>query len=134
MKCVKTYFSRKILCAGAMSDFIKIQNRELTAGGYDSEPQEIFTNVLNMNGNIEEVKPTDRFNGVNVADGITHIVYVPFEQSIYELDINTLFVELERSKNRRFKMLSVGNLGEQDQYMALYCKETGFVDKEATAG
>jgi len=135
MRCVKTMFTRQILCAGTMDNYIKILERKQVGGGFNGpDITETFTAVFEFMGKLEIINPTARFNGVNIGDNITHIIYIPFDQAIYELDINTLFVEIERQKNRRFKLLSISNLDEQDTYLALYCKETGFVDKEAING
>ena len=132
MKCVKTIFSKQILCAGSMCNYIKVLNRTQTPGGWESNtPIETFEIKYTMMGYIEAIKPTSRFNGINIADGITHLVYLPFEQTIYELDRNSLYIEIERQKNRRFKLEQIEDYGEQGNYLVLYCRELGFTDIEA---
>jgi hypothetical protein len=133
--CVKTLFNREVLCAGTMDDFITIYNRELQGTSLDGEqakPQ--FTEVSTAMGKLEARNPTQRFDGIVINNAITHAVYIPFTQQIYELDRNTLFVEYESTRNRWFKLLSIMNLGEQDEYLALMVKETGFVGLEASEG
>jgi len=132
VRCVKTIFSRITLCAGTMDNYIKVLERRQVGGGFNGPGiTETFTLVSEFMGKIEVRNPTARFAGVGIEDGVTHIVYIPFDQTIYEMDNGKLFIEIERQKNRRFKLLSCSNLDEQDSYLALYCRETGFVDKEA---
>ncbi len=62
----------------------------------------------------------------------SHVIYIPFEQSIFELDINVFFIVLENIfRNRFFKMNKIENVGEQYEYLAVWCNETGFSDLEA---
>ena len=134
-RCVRTVFERKILCAGTMTDYIVILRREIQGTTVNSEQaDELFTEVENYNGHLEAVRPTQRFDGINISTETTHIIYIPFDQSTYELDINTLFADVERTRDRRFKLLKIQNYGEDDNYLALYCKEQGFNDIEANKG
>jgi hypothetical protein len=75
------------------------------------------------------VKPVSRFDGVNIIQGATHVCYMKFDETVFELDINSLWVEIEFHKNRRFKLLSIENYLEFDKYLALWLQETGFVKK-----
>lgn len=131
-RCTKTIFDRVILCAGAMTDYFMIKSRALqgtTANNTQLSGQ--FATIINMLGYLEAKKPTQRFDGVNIGAEVTHLGYLPFDQTVYELDKNTCFVEIERNKNRYFKLLSIMNYGEQDEYILFYLKETGFTDIEA---
>lgn len=132
-RCIKTIFSRTILCAGTMTDFITIKKRELLSRKLnDTESKEKFSTILSCMSKVETKNPTTRFDGVNIEDSVTHIVYIPYDQDIYELDKNSLFVEWEKNKNRNLKLMS--SMDYREDYIALFCKETGFVDKEAANG
>lgn len=134
-RCVKTVFDRKILCSGTMTDYIIIKNRTLQGTTSNRKKAvEDFVVVDNVFGYLEAVSATTRFNGINIESNITHLVYIPFDQTIYELDKNTLFAEVERTRSRLFKLEKIMNYGEQDEYLVLYCKETGFADIEANEG
>ncbi len=130
-RCIKTVFTRTILCAGTMQDYIKIVRREYSGSDVnETVTQETFTTVDEFMGYLEVRNPTQRFDGVNIASNITHIVYIPFDQTVYELDRNTLFVELEKIRNRYLKLVAVEDFHEQEDYLALYCTESGFTDLE----
>lgn len=138
MRCVKTQFKRTVLCAGTMVDYIEILNREqqgTTIGG-ESESKQGFTAVDDFAGYLEASKPTRRFDGVSMSDqsspSYTHAGYIPYDQDIYELDVNTLFVRITRDKPRLFKLKAIENYDEQDMYLMLQLSETGFEEKEAT--
>lgn len=133
--CIYTYFEKEILCAGAMDEYVTIKERALQGTTFDSiESEELFTDVGNIFGKLEVRNPTKRYDGVTIPDSVTHIVYIPFDQTYYELDMNKAFIEIDRSRKRYFKMLSVKNVGEQDEYIAFFCKETGFSDLKAATG
>lgn len=134
-RCVKTIFERKVLCVGTMTDYVSIQRRELQGTTVNNTyAEEQFTEVDNFNGHLEARMPTQRFDGINMTDSMTHVIYIPFDQTIYELDRNTMFAEVEKTRNRFFKLLKIMNYGEDDEYLALFCKETGFSDLEAAEG
>lgn len=134
-RCVKTIFDRVILCAGTMTDYITIKKREIQGTTVnDNQAEESFTDIENFMGYIEAKKPTVRFDGINILNEITHVAYSPFDQTVYELDVNTLFIQVERNRNRIFKLLQIMNYGEQDEYLAYYLKETGFSDIKANEG
>lgn len=139
-RCIKTQFDRVILCAGTMTDWIEIVKRELqtTEPGYNGDKQ-LFTSVVNYPGRLEAVKYVPRFDGVNVMDmgsrSFTHVIYIPFDQTVYELDLNTLYVKLTRTRDRLFKLTGgIKDVDEQEQWLELALMETGFSDLEATEG
>lgn len=133
-RCVKTQFTRVILCAGTMNDFIEVLSRvqQGTEIGESSESTEEFTTVDDFAGYLEPVKATRRWNGVSMEDqsspNFTHVAYIPFDQDTYELDINTFFVRITRAKPRYFKLKGIVNYSEQDEYLQLQLAETGFTD------
>jgi hypothetical protein len=138
MRCEKTLFTRQILTAGTMKDYCTIISRDLQPSSPDSiENIEVMTDIMGMDGKLEDISFVTRFDGVNIANGATHLYYIPYQQSIYELDINNLFVRrkckvgLPKDKDRYYKMLGIRNYGEQDQYNILQLKETGFTNKLA---
>lgn len=138
-RCVKTQFSRVVLCAGSMNDFIEILSREQQVTEIDggNESDQDFTSVTDFAGYFEPVKATRRFNGVSMEDqsapNFTHVCYIPYDPDVYELDINTFFVKITRDKSRYFKLKGIINYGEQDEYLQLQLAGTGFTDLKASS-
>lgn len=139
-RCVKTQFDRQILCAGTMTDLVEIIERDQvgTQPGEALESTPTFTTVVDFAGYLEATKATRRFNGVSMEDqsapNFTHAGYIPFDQTVYELDVNKFFVKLTRDRSRYFKLKAVRNWGEQDEYLQLNLAETGFTDLLAATG
>lgn len=139
-RCVYTIFEKKILCAGTMNKYFTIYSNELQETTTNQNQSDNTKTVLfNMLGEIENIKATARYAGVkmtpNEPEGkSSNVIYIPFEQDIYELDINKLFIEMEAKRNRLFKMNKITDLNNQEEYLAIWCNETGFSDIEAANG
>ena len=141
-RCVKTQFERKILCAGTLQDLIRIQRREIkgTNPGQSTQAGFTFTDVARMAGCLEQYlsRNSRRFDGVSTEDSagpaFTHEAYITFDQEVYELDYNTLYVRYEGKRDRLFKLKGIVNYGEQDEWLQLHLQETGFADREAAQG
>lgn len=139
-RCVKTQFDRQILCAGTMTDYVEILSRAIqgTEPGLSTQAEPDFSAIAQYAGYLEAVKNTPRWNGVSVEDqsafNFTHAGYIPFDQTIYELDINTFYVKITRQRARYFKLKGIMNWGEQDEYLQLQLAETGFADLKAAHG
>lgn len=139
-RCVYTQFDKKILCAGSLNKILRIQERTegRTNPGDDGNPSPVFTLIDDPIGELEAVKYTRRFDGVSMedqsADNFTHVGYIPFDQDIYELDVNTMFVEIEATRNRRFKLKGIQDYDEEGQWLQLKLAETGFSDLDGAKG
>lgn len=139
-RCVKTQFDREILCAGTMTDYLQIYSRAIkgTEPGKEIQPGEDFTLQDDFAGYIEAKKDTPRWSGVSTEDqsanNFTHAGYIPFDQDIYELDVNRFFVKKPGTRDRYFKLKGITNYGEQDEYLQLKLAETGFTDLKASEG
>ena len=132
----KTIFEKKILSPNTMIDFIYIQERSLSGtsiGNMNSTPT-FSTKWLGM-GKIEVVNPTFRFEGVAIPEGTTHIIYMPFVNTVFKLDGNKCFckrnAKIPGLDSRYYKCMGKTNYGEQDEYLLIYAKETSFADIEA---
>lgn len=139
-RCVKTQFDKEILCAGTMTDWIEILSREIqgTEPGGSTQPTETFTAIVSYPGYLEAMKYTPRWDGVSTvdqsADNFTHVAYIPFDQDVYELDVNKLYVKRSGTRDRYFKLKGIKDYGERDTYLQLQLAETGFTDLEASHG
>ncbi len=139
-RCVYTQYDREILCAGTLDSVFMIKKRTSggTSPGKSIQPKMVFTDVVDSFGRLEVKKSTRRFDGVSIMDqsqdNFTHAGYIPFDQDVYELDVNTLFVDIEDTRNRRFKLKSIEKYNEGSQWLQLKLAETGFADLEASGG
>lgn len=136
MKCIKTQFSRKILCAGSMKDYIEIYSREIigTNPGEDEQPDPTFSAVSDFAGYLEAVRETHRQEGINTSESNTHVCYIPYDQTVFEMDANKFFIKISRTRERWFKFTGVTDWGEQEEYLQIKLKETGFSDLGASNG
>ena len=118
-----------------MKDFIEIYTRTIPGSnpGKD-QPDPEFTLVSDFAGILEAVRATPRQEGVNSSDSDTHVCYIPYDQTIFEMDKNKFFIQITRTRSRRFKFTAVMDWGEQEQYLQLRLNETGFTDLEASGG
>jgi hypothetical protein len=133
MKCTKTRYDREILCAGAMTDYMTIKSS--TAGTTDFgdvQAEPTLATIRSYFGYLETVRPSIRFDGVSIDRTSTHYWYIPYEQDIYELDVNSLFVTKEGTKERIFKLNEIENYDEQDRWLALHLEAKGFSENTAT--
>jgi hypothetical protein len=142
-RCVKTQFTKTILCAGTMQDYLIILSRTITGTepGVSIQPTETFTPLDDPAGYLEGVKPVQRWNGVSVEDqsasNFTHVAYIPYDPVIYKSDVGTLYVKKPGDTadlDRLFKLKGINNWGEQDEYLQLTLAETGFDEKEGAHG
>lgn len=136
MSCIKTQYSRKIICAGAMKDYIEIYSRTMagTNPGQTIQSKPSFTSASDFAGLLEAVRATPRFEGVNPVSTDTHVCYIPYDQTVFEMDKNKFFIKITRTRSRWFKFTAVMDWGEQEQYMQIRLNETGFTDLEASGG
>ena len=125
-------FQRNIVVVGTQKNYVHILQRNLSETKInDIDSTESFTEIWACFSKLETSSGTERFDGVNTADGVTHKCTIPYYQRIFELDLNTLFILKNDPKPRYFKLLSIENIGGQDQYILLNLKETGFSSKVA---
>ena len=133
MDCTKTRYDRKILCAGAMTDYMTIKKSEQGTTDFgDSQADPIMTIIRSYFGYLEVVRPSIRFDGISIDKTSTHYWYIPFEQDVYELDVNSLFVTREGAKERIFKLNEIENYDEQDRWLALHLEAKGFSENTTT--
>jgi len=142
-RCVYTMFDKETLCAGTLDDILTVKTRtqQGTNPGHTYQPSEQFTTVGVYDGYLERVRPTRRWNGVSMVDqsaeNYTHVGYIAYDDTVYELDINRCYVEVEgpSGKTRRFKLKYAPEAyGTDDEWMILRLAETGFTENAASEG
>ena len=116
-----------------MTDWIKIERRSQQARSPgDGQSGESFASVTACAGYLEANTGSRRFDGVSIDSRLTHAAYIPYDQTIFELDRGSLWVLFEgKSRSRRFALLAIQDYHEQEEYILLQLTERGFSDLEA---
>jgi len=133
-RCLKTIFDKIILCAGTMTDFGIVYEKAIQGTSANQSQASIkLTFNCDCMGRLEAVKPTSRIDGIAINSQTTHLYYMPFDNDVFNLNIDTLYIEVEKSvsRNRFFKVQAILNLDEQDEYIVFTMAERGFAELEA---
>jgi hypothetical protein len=130
-------YKREVVATGQLKDYISIYQRSIAQEGLnDLAITENVTLIWSCFAKMIVISESERFDGINTVDRPTHRVILPFYQRIYALDKNSLFiyrgVKISTANPRYFKLISVGNMNEQDEYCMLLVKETGFTVQSAS--
>jgi head-tail adaptor len=119
-KCIKIKTKKRQVCTGDLQHEIKLYDRLLNTDNDGNVDYTLtFNNEVFSWAAIETLsKGQDIFNGANLIGVATHIFYI---QHIEGLTAEK-WVQFD---NRNFDVLSVENLDELKEFMALYCNERG---------
>ena len=122
--------TKKRVCIGQLDKPIQIESRNIQAPAnktpQDVDADEIFENRVHVWANIKTLSGEAIFDGVNIEQTITHIFtfnYLGFEISTLDWVIYD---------NRRFKIMSVENINEDNIFTAVRCVDRGIDTKEAS--
>jgi len=133
--CKKKKFDRTDICAGDLDKKIVIKSRAMGNPGLDTlEYTEGFTTIgtpfaaLKTTGGTG-TKGTHRFDGINIADGVTHLFFIRYQSKYDGLEHGNNFVGF---KNRNYRVISTVNNDEQDKFIILQCAERGDDTKTAS--
>lgn len=128
-RCVKKRIDRIEICASDLNKKIAIQSRTLGAPSPGStQPNYTFTDIANPWAGIETPRGASKFLGVNINDATTHIFIVRYRALLADLEVANNFILF---KNRRFRILNVTNMNEDDIFLAIETTERGDDDKDA---
>lgn len=128
-KCVRKRIPRIEICAADLNKKIAIQERLLSAPSPgNTQPVLSFTNLASPWAAVETPRGSSKFLGVNINDDTTHIFIVRYRSLLDELEVGNNFILF---KDRRFRILSVTNMNEDDIFLAIECTERGDDDKDA---
>src|SRR5271157_2635566 len=124
---------------GSFKHFITIYTRQMSGTSLDNpDPEEILTTVYSTMGRVEVISPAKRFDGINTENDVTNVIInCNYDSSVFQEDLNTLFVDVEFNQfpgdqSRRYKLLKPENYMEESRFLRLYCMESGFTLKEAS--
>jgi len=133
--CKKLNLVRTQICTGDLDKYIGIYLRTLlpAEAGSGGEPIESFTLIKNVWAGIETPSPLERFNGITINDRIsnltTHVFYIYYDSSLPDLETGNHFVKWN---DDNFRILSVKNNDEQDQFIMIFATNRGDDDLEAS--
>ena len=128
--CQSIRKKKRRVCVGDMRDPITLNNRNITAPlfntvDFDENFEPIDSSQPETLSLIETVDGKTYFDGVNTETPITHIIYIPFNDSV----TSETWIEFE---GRRIDILRVENFDERNQFLKLTCNERGLTSREAT--
>lgn len=125
--CKKINIPRSSICTGDLDKYIGIYIRTTgLEGAEDDYPQVVFALIKNVWAGIVTPSPMERFNGITVNDRIsnlvTHIFYINYDSSLPDLETGNHFIKYN---NDDYKVLSVMNNNEQNQFIMIYTTNRG---------
>ena len=122
-KCEKIQIKKRQACIGDLIHEITLYDRVITTDNNgDVDYALTFENSVFSWAAVSTLsKGQDIFNGANLLGVATHIFYI---QHIDGLTAEK-WIQFD---NRNFDILSIENLDERKDYMALYCNERGSKD------
>jgi len=128
MKCVRLPGTKHGICAGDLTKKITVSVRSLEApDGSSVDFSEDFTTKKEVWAMVRTTDGTELFDGVNLSNAYTHEFYIRF------IPGSTITVEdWVEFNSARFKIESVVNLEESDQFYQIKAKFTGSMDKAAS--
>lgn len=136
--CAYKRFKKTKLCTSDLSHRIEIQSR--VVGGVPfgvTEPVAVFTTLhtvwaaIESVGGIRSAGGVQYFNKVNTADSPTDFFYVRYEAAISGLEVSNNFILFN---NKRFRILSIENIGRDNSTLVIQCTDRGEEGKEAASG
>ena len=118
---------------GAKKQYMTVQQRSIgTTNINNMSASEVFTIVYTMMGRVEQLRPSERFDGVGTKrETVTAIIYVAYDPVIFQFDKESCFINVEYNYftgdiNRWYKLIEIENLTEESRELKIYCSETGF--------
>jgi len=126
--------TRKKLCRGDLNKKIRIQTRDLDESDYDSsQPVEQFATVFTRRSTLETVTGIlsggKKFSGVSIDERTTHIFYVLYSSALEVIESSNYFILF---REKRFRVVSVTNINEDNQFLAIQVTDRGEDSLEAT--
>lgn len=121
--CKRVNITKKKVCIGDMTKKIKVQTRSIVAPDNVDYSQDIkdFKEVWAA---IQTSKGSEIFDGTNIIGVATHFFY------IRRID-GVTFENFVEYNSKKYKILDVQNLDEDDLFMVLRCTERGDQTKDS---
>ncbi len=129
MNCKKRIkFQRSIICTGDFNKRITLQHPVITGNtNINTSSSRTFTDIGKFWAAVKTKPGTQFFDGVNLIETVTTDFYINFTTSIDLLkEIWVLY------KNKRYKIIPIENINEDDLIIKLRANEKGSSLIEAT--
>lgn len=134
------FIDKEYIAQGAMTQLFTIKQRAVLPTDINNKIATVsLTPVTSVGtagqimGRLEIMKPSTRFEGVNIKNEATHIGYTTWDRSTFKLDYSKLFIEVEYPYgNRLFKVLAIEDYSEMQKFIRYFLKETGYSSLEAS--
>lgn len=132
--CESKKIKKVRLCTGDKQHKIKLVTRSTGAPTIGTvNPSTTFTTLLEPWASVETLglsgSASRRFDSVNIEDRPTHVTSIDYDDSIWPLDSDNVFVEFD---NRRFRIVGVTDLNEMKTTIEILCTERGVDTLAAT--
>lgn len=128
-----TLFKRQLARCGQA---ITVQKRTLEPSDFESsQPVETFSDIDSPDSLILTIGDRNingggrLFSGIQIVDGATHMFCMEYADILEPVEEANYFILL---KARRFRILAVTNINEQDKVLAIQATERGSNALEAT--
>ena len=129
-RCESIRKKKHRVCAGDMRDVIILNDRDITPPlfntvDFDENFEPIDAVQPESLALVETVDGKTFFDGVNTETPITHIIYIPYNETVTA----ETWIEFE---SRRIDILRVEDFDERHQFLKLTCVERGLTSREAS--
>ena len=119
MVCSVNRIKKQKYCAGDLTKKITITQRTLDkANPNPLTPKYVFPTVKTLWAGVKTVSGVIYRDGISTNDGSTHVFIIRYNDNITQ----ELFVE---HGGKRYDILDVVNINEQDTWLELRCKLNG---------
>ena len=113
---------------------ITVQKRNLVDSSFESsQPVENFSDIDSPDAIVKTISSVrggnKLFAGVQIVDDATHIFCALYSVEIRAIERSNYFILF---KSRRFRVLAVTNIDEQDKVLVIQTTERGSCNVEAT--
>jgi len=128
--CTTQRIKKFKLCTSDLRHRVQVQERVLTGNQPNQFSPEIqFTTIASPWSAVETTRGTSKFSGVNITDDISHIFSMRYNVTLNQVEAGNHFIVF---KERRFRIVNVTNVNEDDTILSFECTERGDEIKEAT--
>lgn len=115
---------------------ITVQKRTLGSSDFESsQPVETFADIDTPESIVKTISEKNingggkAFSGVQIVEGSTHMFCMEYAAALAPVEQSNYFILF---KARRFRILAVTNINEQDKVLAMQATERGSNTLEAT--
>jgi len=90
-----------------------------------------FSDKASAWAGVETPNGKSKFLGVNTNEDTTHVFVVRYQSALSDIEVQNNFVLFN---SRRFRILSVVNMNEYNEFLAIEATERGVDTKDANSG